>query len=734
MRRIHVLALAASLLALLIPSSASAAAERCTARGAKFTAQNDVARVFHVRGRGELKRSWYGCLRGQKPVLLGRDVTRRDDQDTSTELSRVTLGGRSVAWVSSSFSAFGVGEFGRAVHGRSLRPGGRSFTVDVSDAGVDAVAVRDDGAAAWLVADGDYREVNAIGATATEPAPLAYARGIDRASLSIDGDGVHWTQGGVAHSAQPVAPVGTAPPRTGIPGPQTLDPRYGSCGVLDPLPDRSSVGAHSMAVAPDGSVVVAGGGNYADDKRLLITRLRPDGSVDPAFGQGGTVVSPLPGAQGAWVNSVAVQPDGRIVVAGDYIDTKDDRRAYLARYSADGALDQGFGESGFVRDALPGPGAAGIGRVAVMGDGIVAAGVRAEGADPDARVDRFVVSRYRADGTLDPGFGGSGVVTVDTDGEGAHAGVIRVVGDKVIAAGRAGGRFAVVRLNGDGSLDTTFGDGGKNFASPPARADVTDLAVLADGRIVAVGTATGSLGRSLLVLARYSADGRVETSFGSGGFTIDRFAWEPTAVVVRDDGKLIVAGTADYADYYSVSGLLRYNADGTRDTAFGLHGALAIFATFGSQTNQIVAQPDGTVLAAQTASGHFAVARFVVDEPALAAVAGSARVCSAGVATKSLSQLLRRGKTARNGKLRVVFERHQPGDVRVSAVARIGSRSVPLGAATPGSPAAGTDFVEISLSRGARRALRSAKRADIVVTLQGVDGGAATEVTRRLAR
>jgi uncharacterized delta-60 repeat protein len=740
MRPLLVLPLA--LLALLAPSAASAAPERCNSRGATIKLENDVARVFFVRGKGELKRTWYGCLRGSSPRVLTRDVDPRSDQETHTSNKRFELGGRSVAWVSTSSSDFGAGEFGRSIEVRSLRRGGPAATVDVGRSGnVLALAVRDDGAAGWVLDAGDYREVDGLAAGAKAPDALAYARGIDSGSLSIDAAGVHWTELGARRTGDPQAPA-PAPPGTGTPGPQMLDPGYGRCGVLQtPLPPRAGVSARRMARAPDGSIVVGAGSDFGGNaERFMLTRLRPDGTLDTSFGNGGAVVTPVPGAAGgiATLTGVAVQVDGKIVVGGHVRSNGAlDYRAVVARYNADGSLDQGFGQGGFVGDALPGPDSQQLMDVTIAADGgIVAAGVTGAFGEDDVQGarERFTVARYRADGSLEPAFGTGGVVTLDPGTGPSHANVVRAVGDKLLVGGQAGQQFALVRLNADGAIDQTFGDSGMTLDSPPARAELLSLAPLADGRIVGLGGATSIDSIDAVALVRYDADGHVDPSFGRGGFAVDHHAWMPTALIARDDGRLLVAGSATYADFWGGSGLLRYAADGARDEAFGLHGALALFNSFGGPPNAIVAQPDGTVLAAEGLGGAAAIGRFAIDEPALAGVANAPRACSVSVATKSLAQLLRPGKTARYGKLRVTFQRMQPGDMRVPAVATAGSRSATIGQVTAVSPTAGTDSVEISLSRSAYRLLRSARSAEIAVTVTATAGGAGADGAKTLRR
>jgi uncharacterized delta-60 repeat protein len=508
--------------------------------------------------------------------------------------------------------------------------------------------------------------------------------------------------------------------------------------LLPPLPTNIGAGARAIARAPGGSIYVAGSGRFGrGSANILLTRLRPDGTLDTAFGQGGAVSTPVPrpaGSRETDVTGVAVQSDEKVVVSG-YVITENDNRAFLARFNPDGSLDAGFGTGGIVADALPASQGGQIYDVAIAGDGaIVAAGARNAGSDRfDPAGDRFVVARYTPGGAPDPAFGSGGVATVEP-GRGGRAKSIRVTGDKVVVGGQIDEGFALARLNADGSLDGSYGDARLTRATPPGSAAITQLTVLGDGRIVAAGTVANILGDSQLVLARYDAAGRIDGSFGDGGFAVDRHVAAPGGLIDAGDGRLLVSASAFFADHNSGAGLVRYTADGSRDPSFGQSGTLVGFASYGIAPGAILGQADGTVLAAQTYDSNFAVTRYVAGDPALAAAAGGPRACKASVETKSLGQLLRRGKSAKYGKLRVVFRRLQPGAVRAGATVRVGSRTATLATVTDSAPIAGVDVTEVKVSRSAYALLRKAKQAEIAVTVTGADGGASATATKTLKR
>ena len=192
------------LLAGLVFAPAASAAERCNARGAKTVLQNSQARLFSVKGKGEVKRRFYGCMRGRKPRLLATNFSPRDAEQTAFFNKSFRLGGPYVAWVQEAFSDFGVGEFGRSIEVRSLGPARPTVSQDVSDYdSVSALSVRNDGAVGWILATGGpYNEVDAVESAAKLPTALAYARGIAPGDLRVDATSVHWTQDGADRSAE----------------------------------------------------------------------------------------------------------------------------------------------------------------------------------------------------------------------------------------------------------------------------------------------------------------------------------------------------------------------------------------------------------------------------------------------------------------------------------------------------------------------------------------------------
>jgi uncharacterized delta-60 repeat protein len=333
------------------------------------------------------------------------------------------------------------------------------------------------------------------------------------------------------------------------------------------------------------------------------------GDLDPTFGSGGKVTTDVGGSDGA--QAVAIQGDGKVVAAGlgNFAGPGTGDFA-LARYNPDGSLDTSFGSGGKVTTDFGGFDAASA--VAIQPDGKIIAAGRSGSGD-------FALARYNPDGSLDSSFGSGGKVTTDFGGFDSAFGVALQADGKIVAAGQgaSSGDFALARYNPDGSLDPTFGSGGKvttDFAPFEAATAVT---IQADGKIVT----TGSTSSGDFALLRYKPDGSLDTSFGSGGIVSTTFGFASAfggALALQPDGKIIAAGRAG-TDFL----LARFNpADGSLDSSFGSGGIAttsfggAVFdAAFG-----VVLQPNGKIVAAggtfnsfSPPAADFALARYMPD-------------------------------------------------------------------------------------------------------------------------
>ncbi len=319
--------------------------------------------------------------------------------------------------------------------------------------------------------------------------------------------------------------------------------------------------------------------------------------------------------------SVAIQADGKIVAAGS-----SSGDFALARFNADGSLDTSFDGDGKVTTAiLSGDDVANS--VAIQADGkIVAAGSSHNGSDYD-----FALARFNIDGSLDTSFDGDGIVTTSIMSSSDFALSVAIQADgKIVAAGDSSGDFALVRYNPDGSLDNTFdGDGkvttdflnGNDFAR--------SVAIQSDGKIVAAGSCwTGPAHGDDFAVARYNADGSLDTSFdGDGKLTTHVVVLDDEAysVAVQSDGKIVVAGytwngpTLDFPLVGTFDfAVVRYNPNGSLDTSFNGNGkVVTAVLSDNDYATSVAVQADGKIVAAgytwNGSSIDFALVRYGRD-------------------------------------------------------------------------------------------------------------------------
>jgi uncharacterized delta-60 repeat protein len=315
--------------------------------------------------------------------------------------------------------------------------------------------------------------------------------------------------------------------------------------------------AFGVALLPNGKIVAAGRGRGIGG-RFALARYRSTGVLDTTFNHDGKVLTNFSDAEDV-AFGVAVQADHKIVAAGRAGGSGG--RFALARYTRDGSLDKTFDGDGKVGTEFSAGFDAAF-SVLIQPDGRIVAAGEAEGD--------FALARYNSDGTLDTTFGGSGMVVTDfspeTGGDDTAYGVAIQPDGKIVAAGAAGGDeeidpgdFALARYNPDGTLDGTFGTGGKVRLSIGAGDYIVDVALQLDGKIVVVGSSEDSF-----TVARFNSDGTVDAGFGNGGFVDTFFPPDgfaiPTAVAIQPNGRIVAAGWTQPIDAAEKFAIARYLA------------------------------------------------------------------------------------------------------------------------------------------------------------------------------
>jgi uncharacterized delta-60 repeat protein len=349
-----------------------------------------------------------------------------------------------------------------------------------------------------------------------------------------------------------ISPASAAPISPG-----SLDTSFASVGYV-----TNNMVIQSLVVQPDHKVVVAGDVWRPDGPHFGIYRYQADGALDPAFGSKGRVVMDQVTAGSSM--SVALQADGRLLVSGQL-----DGRVSLSRFLSNGALDPSF---------------SGDGRRLFKTSG---AGLKVQ-VDPAGAIDILVdnfgtdgVLQVMPNGSVNQAFGKHGLATVGCEGAGDNG--MALQGRKILVAGDRpdshGSDFCVQRVQPNGTISPTFGTGGLpkiGFANSARAAAVAYSG--AARTITVVGTVDASTpDKSYTALARLHLNGSLDTSFGTGGrvVTTDRQLGIRSSDgeglgVVMDGTDTVLVGFTHSAQWEVV----RYTSSGALDKGFGAAGLI----------------------------------------------------------------------------------------------------------------------------------------------------------------
>jgi uncharacterized delta-60 repeat protein len=400
-----------------------------------------------------------------------------------------------------------------------------------------------------------------------------------------------------------------------------LDPTFETDGTVTTDFFGAFDGASALAIQSDGKIVAAG---FADDSNfqqiLALVRYDANGDLDATFGVGGKV--PIDLQNGSMRVDLAIQTDGKIVVVGT-VGSFGAKDFLLVRYDASGNLDPTFGVGGKVTTDFFGQSDEAA-SVAIQTDGkIIVAGL-ATGMN---FYSDFALARYNANGDLDAAFGAVGKLTTDFFGLNDRAAGVAIQSDgKIVTVGTVvpigtDTDFGLARYDTNGNLDPTFGSGGK--VTTDLSSDFIDtgsaVAIQNDGKIVIAGTAKNID----FALLRYDIGGALDGTFGTGGqVTTDFFGGFDRAndVVIQNDGKIVVAGSVnpDVSDVETIRdfGLARYDNAGNLDPTFGIGGKVTTDFSATDYAEGVAIQPDCKIVAAgyswqiQNGDANFALARY----------------------------------------------------------------------------------------------------------------------------
>jgi uncharacterized delta-60 repeat protein len=352
--------------------------------------------------------------------------------------------------------------------------------------------------------------------------------------------------------------------------PGSLDPSFGTKGrVITNFTSIDSVA--DMVVQSDDKIVVVGYTNNptTENVRVALARYKANGALDSTFGQGGKVITSVLGEQDA-AYATTLQPDGKILVAASVLSETGFHTGVL-RYLSNGTLDGSFGSGGKVTF--------GFGTYYDTPHGIAVQPddkILVVGASSSAGHEEALLIRLNSNGTLDTSFNGTGIVKTnirDNFGD-TWVHVIPLAEGKILTSGSSQGWTIMARYQTDGSLDPSFGTGGKlSFSSFSSSA----MQLLADDKIALSIHAHPYAG-----LARLHANGVLDNSFGINGIvkitlpgTNPRFS----DLAIQADGKFVVTGDvtdSSKPDWHSNLLLARCLEDGSLDSDFGVGGVSII--------------------------------------------------------------------------------------------------------------------------------------------------------------
>lgn len=387
------------------------------------------------------------------------------------------------------------------------------------------------------------------------------------------------------------------------------------------------------ALQPDGLMVVVGKAfnDRTGNIDFAVLRFRPDGSLDPAFGWYGIVLIDFAGERDEAL-SVAIQPDGKIVLAGLAGRANGNSDFGLARLNPNGSRDVTFGWNGIVMTDFFGQRDQALG-VVLLPDGKIVAGGYATRASTGSDL---ALARYNSNGSLDKTFGVGGLSIADYWGKTDAMYKLAMQPDgKLVGSGvatRPDGTtdFAVARFNVDGAPDATFGWGGRVATDFFGQSDLgLSLLLLPDGKLIAGGLAFNPATNSQdLALAKYNANGSVDTSFAPGTrpgqVVVDYFGLYDQALwlIQQPDGKILALGHAKSPATSVDFALARFTPGGLLDVSFGV-GGRATKDFFGGPDGMHtgIMFPDGTLTGMgdaynpATDSDDFALTRWLIADP-----------------------------------------------------------------------------------------------------------------------
>ena len=371
---------------------------------------------------------------------------------------------------------------------------------------------------------------------------------------------------------------------------QSLDSTFGINGIVtSQFSNAPTNEIITTAVRqPDGKIVMVGLQTASNKVNAIVIRTNPDGTLDNSFN---TIGHRYMGGLG--FEAVALQSDGKILVAGQ-------DKAY--RLNDDGSIDYSFGTDGFVQLNFGFTKPMTIKSIATVNDKIIFGGY-ARGTSGEYK---FAVIQLQSDGSYDTSF--------DIDGKGLYfdssassdiAYALKIQADnKIVLTGQTidgvttDDNFLTIRINTDGSLDTSFGAAGRAMTSFASGNDYgRNIDIQSDGKILVIGA-----NNNRYAIARYTIDGTLDTSFDGDGklyLTNNLALFISSTQVIYDrpnikslnSGKILLSGSSNYN-----FNLIQLNENGSFDTSFGNNGVVYYSVNTRNRSSYMFIKEDNKII------------------------------------------------------------------------------------------------------------------------------------------
>ena len=474
---------------------------------------------------------------------------------------------------------------------------------------------------------------------------------------------------------------------SGASTPGELDASFDTDGVVTTAIGTNTAEALAVVMDSNGKIVVAGYAYNGSNLDFAVARYNSDGTLDTSFSADGVVTTPIGTVMGV-ATSIAIDNAGKIVVAG-YTQDGASFSLAVARYNIDGTLDTSFGTGGKLTTSV------GVGLTYAFGVVIDSNGkIVVAGSSENALNEDITVVRYLSNGDLDTTFSADGIVTtsgISGDSDQARALAIDANGKIVIAGHSSNGvdyDFAAARYNIDGTLDTSFGTGGIVTTPVGVGADIgQSLAIDNSGKIIVAGYSYNGVDYDFAVV-RYLSNGTLDSSFGTGGKVTTAIGTESEIafdVAIDGNGKIVVVGYSVIALTEDIA-VVRYNSNGTLDSSFGTGGKLTTDIGGGSDTaRSVTIDSNGKIVVVGSSQNgfiyKFAIMRYnVLDSAAIAAEA--ARVAAAAEAARIAAAAAEAARIAAAAEAaRIAKEQKELMEI-LAIIPKIGGLSLSLGEVT----------------------------------------------------